>query len=165
MNDADEHLMTVFSDALDCGTTGEREAFLDRACGGVPGLRERVGALLRAHDRGGNFLGGPAVHPTTTAEFEPASVPGPSASGRAFDEELRRLLRSRLILVHLLALAFVVLLVVMTLLIPNGEQDAVLQPGRGYWWRLGVSFAESLIGALVLCAGRGRRSGPCDCGN
>src|SRR5438105_3946904 len=107
MNDADEHLMTVFSAALDCGTTGERAAYLDRACAGTPGLRERVEALLRAHNRGGNFLGAPPNDQTATATFEPASVPGPPSSGRAFDEELRRLLRSRLILVHLLCLGFV----------------------------------------------------------
>ena len=66
MNDAEEHLMTVFSAALDCGSADERQAYLDRACAGDPALRERVEALLRAHGRGGDFLGraaGPFVGP------------------------------------------------------------------------------------------------------
>src|SRR5690349_21699708 len=57
VNDNDEHLMTVFTAALDCGTAEERAAYLDRACANNPGARERVEALLRAHQRGGDFLG------------------------------------------------------------------------------------------------------------
>jgi hypothetical protein len=34
----------------------EREAFLERVCGGDESLRQRVTALLKAHDRVGNFL-------------------------------------------------------------------------------------------------------------
>ena len=34
MNDDEEHLMTVFSAALDCGSADERQAYLDRACAG-----------------------------------------------------------------------------------------------------------------------------------
>jgi hypothetical protein len=34
----------------------DRAAFLDKACGGDETLRRNVEALLRAHDRLGNFL-------------------------------------------------------------------------------------------------------------
>ena len=93
MNDAVEHLMTIFSVALDCGTEEERGAYLNRACADHPGLRERVEALIRAYARGGNFLGVPPINRTVSAGPVTAAVPGPrSSSGRVFDEELRRLL-------------------------------------------------------------------------
>jgi serine/threonine protein kinase/tetratricopeptide (TPR) repeat protein len=72
MNDAEAHLMTVFSTALDCGSAEERAAYLDRACAGDPALRERVEALLRAHGRGGDFLGR-AAGPAKTTGFEPGA--------------------------------------------------------------------------------------------
>jgi hypothetical protein len=56
-------------------------------------------------------------------------VPGGSAPRSGFDEELRRLLRQRLILVHLLALAFTILLAVLSRLIPRGEQEALVHFG------------------------------------
>jgi serine/threonine-protein kinase len=94
----------------------------------------------------------PALHAEPTATFAPspesATVThrGRATAGRAFDEELRHLLRSRLILVHLLTLAFVGLLAVLEVVIPRGEGA----PAAGYWWRLAVPFAVSLAGAVVL---------------
>jgi serine/threonine-protein kinase len=85
------------------------------------------------------------VAPPTSPE---ASLPGRPPSGRLFDEELRRLLRSRLILVHLLALAFFVLVVVVSYYQPT-QDESDPQPA-GYWWRLAVPLAECLIGAVVL---------------
>ena len=94
MNDAVEHLMTVFSVALDCGTEEERGVPGSRRAD-HPGLREQVEALIRAHARAGNFLGGPPINRTVSAGSVTAAVPGPrSSSGRVFDEELRRLLPS-----------------------------------------------------------------------
>jgi serine/threonine-protein kinase len=159
MNDAVEHLMTIFAGALDCGTEEEREAYLDRACADHPGLRERAEALIRAHARAGNFLGGPPIDRTESARSATASVPGPRfSSGPVFDEELRRLLRSRLILVHLLFLGWAVLLSVMTwvssIAIPPSEQEAVRTDKR-ILWLLAAPFAESLIGTLVLWRSRG----------
>src|SRR5262245_1897359 len=58
MNDAEQHLWTVFAAALDRKSAADRDAYLDRACAGDPGLRERVEALLRAYERAGDFLGG-----------------------------------------------------------------------------------------------------------
>jgi tetratricopeptide (TPR) repeat protein len=80
MNDVEAHLMTVFSAALDCGSAADRAAYLDRACAGDPALRERVEALLRAHSRGGDFLG-PAAGPAKTTGFElGAAGPAPDAA-------------------------------------------------------------------------------------
>ena len=110
MKNADEQLMTIFSAALDCETATAREALLDKACEDSPALRERVEALLRAHNRSVNFLREPPSHPAFTATFIPASLPGaPTSSGLAFHEEFRQLLRSRLILVHLLLFGYVVM--------------------------------------------------------
>jgi eukaryotic-like serine/threonine-protein kinase len=146
VNDIDEHLITVFTAALDNGTTEERAAYLDRACAGFPGLRDRVEALLRAHNRGGNFLG---MTPTDqTATFVPAPEPGVRSSSRAYGEEIRQLLRSRLILVHLLALLYVALLKALTLSTPGG--NSLAQPDQGNPWTFFPVFAECLLGAAVL---------------
>ena len=91
----------------------------------------------------------PSADPT--ARFDtPDGVPLTSlaAGGRAllggFDEELRRLLRSRLILVHLLALVFFVLIAAVSLYSPASER----QPN--WWLQLAVPLAESMIGTAVL---------------
>lgn len=57
MNDAERHLMTIFSAALERGSPEEREAYLARACGGDADLKGRVLALLRAHERAEVTLG------------------------------------------------------------------------------------------------------------
>jgi hypothetical protein len=77
MNDAEEHLMTVFSAALESGSAAERQAYLDRACADDPALRHRVEALLRAHDRAGGFLGR-VPDPAETAGAEPSRGTGPA---------------------------------------------------------------------------------------
>ncbi len=60
-------------------------------------------ALLRAHDRSVHFFGENPNDQTIIVAFTPASLPGaPASSARVYQEELRRLLRFRLILVHLL---------------------------------------------------------------
>jgi eukaryotic-like serine/threonine-protein kinase len=81
-----------------------------------------------------------------TVSFDPG---GPSRRARSsFDEELRRLLRSRLILVHLLALALGVLVVTIGSYTPPPEEFPALH--EGYWLRLAVPLTECLIGAIVL---------------
>jgi serine/threonine-protein kinase len=150
MNDTDEHLMTVFTAALDCGSAEDRAAYLDRACAGDPRLRERVEALLRAHARSGNFLG---VAPERTVAFE--SAPKPGTSNPAYREEIRQLLRSRLILVHMLLLGYMVLLTVLSLAVPHGDEETLTRPDKGVWWHLWPPLAESLIGMLVLWRCRG----------
>jgi serine/threonine-protein kinase len=142
--------MTVFTAALECGTAEERADYLARACADVPGLRERAEALLRAHDRAGHFLGAQPADRPATVGFGPSSAPVAPASGRTMNEELRRLLRSRLILVHLLSLGYVVLLGVLSFATPPSEEGVTTRPDRGVWWRLVLPLAESTIGAVVL---------------
>ncbi|MEZ6073687.1 MAG: serine/threonine-protein kinase [Pirellulales bacterium] len=140
--------MTVFTEALDCPSAQEREVYLDRACAGRPDLRERVDALLRAHHRDGNFLGQPSPNQTNTLVSAPPHDGRTSA--RAFGEEVRVLLRSRLILVHLLTLAYVVLLIALSLAVPTGDEETLSRPDKGIWWHLVPPLAESLIGTVVL---------------
>ena len=47
--------VTIFTEALEVSMQ-ERDAFLDRECGDDENLRRKVEALLRAHDRLGDFL-------------------------------------------------------------------------------------------------------------
>ncbi len=155
MTDAEDHLMTVFTAALDRGTAPERVAYLDRACAGNPGLRGRVEALLRADAKAGHFLGVPA-DPAETASFVPASAPGGQPAGRVFDEELRVLLRSRLLLVHLLLLVYVVLLGVLSVLVPSdGRTDSATRPDGGNPLTLIVPLVTCLLGIIVLWRIRG----------
>ena len=55
----------VFTQALKFSVQ-ERAAFLERVCAGDENLRHKVEALLRAHDRIGNFL----EEPPTGAPIE-----------------------------------------------------------------------------------------------
>src|SRR5262245_9145031 len=52
---------TLFAAALEKGSPAERAAFLDAACAGDTGLRQRVEALLASHEQS-DFLRTPAVH-------------------------------------------------------------------------------------------------------
>jgi serine/threonine-protein kinase len=72
------------------------------------------------------------------------------APGGQFDEELRRLLRWRLILVHLLALALGVLIVAVSFYWPTQAEEPALRRGQWYEWGLALPLAECLIGAVVL---------------
>jgi hypothetical protein len=51
----------IFLEATELPDEAARAAYLDRACQGDVGLRERVEALLRSHDPAGSFLGTPVV--------------------------------------------------------------------------------------------------------
>ena len=83
----------------------------------------------------------------TTAIF----VPGGNVPQSGFDEELRRLLRGRLLLVHVLALALIVLLAAMIRLTPPAEQEGIVQPRESFFWgRLAAQFAEAAIGTFAL---------------
>lgn len=53
-DDADREL-TIFTEAIKLPLR-ERTAFLNSACDGEENLRQKVEALLKAHDRVGNFL-------------------------------------------------------------------------------------------------------------
>jgi hypothetical protein len=79
-----------------------------------------------------------------TAAFAPVG----RAPGGGFDEERRRLLRSRLILVHLLALALGVLIVAVSLYWPLEAEDRTRR--QSYWWELALPLGECLVDAVVL---------------
>jgi WD40 repeat protein/serine/threonine protein kinase len=70
MNDALQHLLTIFGTALECASPEEQRAYLDRACAGDVECRARVEELLRAHEQAGNFLQGE----------QPTTAPGPQAT-------------------------------------------------------------------------------------
>ena len=55
MNSDSDRELTVFTEAVKIPVQ-ERDAFLDRVCGDDDDLRAKVEALLRAHDRLGDFL-------------------------------------------------------------------------------------------------------------
>ena len=95
----------------------------------------------------------PTADPTATFHARAGSrtasfAPGEAVCGGGFDEELRRLLRSRLIFVHLLALMYVALIKVLTLSTPGG--DPATQPDQGNPWLFFPVFAETVAGAIVL---------------
>ncbi len=71
----------------------------------------------------------------------------PSTPPRGFDEELRRLLRSRLILVHLLVLGFHALLAITVLSAPK---DSSLSIDLQTWALIVGSAAPCLVGAVAL---------------
>jgi len=50
-----EREVAIFSESLKLPLE-ERDAFLERMCSGDEDLRRRLEAMLRAHDRLGNFL-------------------------------------------------------------------------------------------------------------
>jgi serine/threonine protein kinase/Flp pilus assembly protein TadD len=56
-------LLSVFSEAFECPSAEDRQAFLDKACLGDSALRARVEDLLRAEERARNFLEGHAARP------------------------------------------------------------------------------------------------------
>ncbi|QDU65225.1 serine/threonine-protein kinase [Engelhardtia mirabilis] len=58
-----ERLETLFHASRERAAGPEREAFLDGACGEDRELRDRVDALLAAHDASAEFLESPAVEP------------------------------------------------------------------------------------------------------
>ena len=55
MNDESDQEIAIFTEALKLSPQ-ERNAFLERSCGGDAELRLKVEALLKAHGRLGNFL-------------------------------------------------------------------------------------------------------------
>jgi serine/threonine protein kinase/tetratricopeptide (TPR) repeat protein len=61
----------VFDEAHEIHSPDERKAFLDQACANEPELRQKVEALLRAHEEAGSFLQTPAVAPGETGAYQP----------------------------------------------------------------------------------------------
>jgi tetratricopeptide (TPR) repeat protein/serine/threonine protein kinase len=77
MSDVRRNPRAIFGEALDCASPSEQAAYLDRACGDDSALRGRVEALLRAHQRAGQFLQGPTAPPERSPATEaPGTVLG-----------------------------------------------------------------------------------------
>jgi hypothetical protein len=79
---------TIFEAALGKHDPAERSAYLDRACGGDPGLRQRVEALLASHEQAGNFLERPAVAQLAAASPSPADATGAERPGNGDESAL-----------------------------------------------------------------------------
>ncbi len=56
MQDASPEMLSIFASAIERPSVGERDVFLDAACGADADLRRRIDVLLRAHDMAGGFL-------------------------------------------------------------------------------------------------------------
>ena len=67
MSDSPHDVLAIFTEAVSQQTADTREEFLDNACEGDHGARQRVEMLLRAHFDGGNFLGGTPVQGNSVA--------------------------------------------------------------------------------------------------
>jgi len=68
---------TIFSNAIEKKTPEERDAYLDAACAEDRGLRERVEALLAAHENPDSFLDPPDAGEPETEDYAPiAEGPG-----------------------------------------------------------------------------------------
>ncbi len=73
----------IFEQAMDIAASAERDAFLNGACLGNPALRERLDALLRAHEDASQFLGDKcAAAATPTLKVGIAEEPPDEAVGQ-----------------------------------------------------------------------------------
>jgi serine/threonine protein kinase len=80
MADAQADILAVFSEALSLETDEQRSGYIDEVYRDDPQARARVEALLRAHSKAGDFLGGES---TGTSPFaEPLSEQPGSVIGR-----------------------------------------------------------------------------------
>jgi hypothetical protein len=81
MKDASPEMLSIFCAAVEQSTPQARAAFVEQACGGKVELRERIDALLRAHDQAGGFLPeSPEAARATIAQAaaeQPGTVIGP----------------------------------------------------------------------------------------
>jgi serine/threonine protein kinase len=67
------HERDIFISALEKGNPAERSAYVERACGGDPSVRQRIEALLKESDALGSFLESPAA---TVDQVGVAEAPG-----------------------------------------------------------------------------------------
>jgi serine/threonine protein kinase/WD40 repeat protein len=82
MSDPQPELRAVFCAALDRQTAAERADYLDEACQGRPELRQRVEALLQAHEEASGFLQEPSESQVLTVPGEPVSERRGTAIGQ-----------------------------------------------------------------------------------
>jgi hypothetical protein len=77
--------VVIFTEALRFSAE-ERAAFLDRACAGDENLRRKVEALLRAHERVGDFLETPPIETGTDDEMDKGPLETDNNNGSSSDE-------------------------------------------------------------------------------
>jgi WD40 repeat protein len=77
MNPDPKRVEAVFAAAMQIASAIDRTAYLDATCAGDAVLRQRVEALLRAHDEAGSFLEKPVLAPAV-AQGDPSAVPAPA---------------------------------------------------------------------------------------
>jgi eukaryotic-like serine/threonine-protein kinase len=95
MGEAKHEARALFTTALALGTPDERARYLDEACQGKPELRQRVEALLRAHDQADGFLEANSPEPdvlpegpgTVIGRYKLLEEIGEGAFGRVFMAE------------------------------------------------------------------------------
>jgi serine/threonine-protein kinase len=75
MNESREREERIFAEALAL-PAGERPRFLDETCQGDAGLRQRIEALVRAHESAGGFMAAAADVAPPAAPSDSAEVPG-----------------------------------------------------------------------------------------
>ena len=63
----------IFEAAIEITNTVQREAFLNEACAGDTGLRERLDVLLASHGKASQFLSVPAVEQIQPSSDEASS--------------------------------------------------------------------------------------------
>jgi len=74
---------TLFEGALNCRTSEERAAYLDRVCANNPELRQQLEALLHSHEQSGQFLEtSPTDRPTVHLELPKTEEVTGTAIGR-----------------------------------------------------------------------------------
>jgi WD40 repeat protein len=73
MRDAQPELRAIFCAALGRNSPSERADYLNEACHGQPELRQRVEALLKAHEEASGFLRGPSENQVITVGGSPAA--------------------------------------------------------------------------------------------
>jgi WD40 repeat protein/serine/threonine protein kinase len=71
---------SIFVAALDLDDPSERAAYLDRACGDDPAVRQRVERLLQAHAAAGGFLQAPVLKAESSDGTAPETVLHPPAA-------------------------------------------------------------------------------------
>jgi tetratricopeptide (TPR) repeat protein len=99
MTDAERHLMTIFTAALD-NAPAARAAYLDEACAGDAALRARVEALLGAHEHAGHFLEPSPGDPGISTRADAAEPSAETADGLAPRSDTNVLIASRYKLVE-----------------------------------------------------------------
>jgi serine/threonine protein kinase/tetratricopeptide (TPR) repeat protein len=75
MNEPREREERIFAEALAL-PAGERPRFLDQACQGDAGLRQRIEALVQAHESAGGFMAAAADVALAAAPSDSAEIPG-----------------------------------------------------------------------------------------